>query len=113
MGMSAGTDGSIRLVLFGAPGVGKGTQAAVLKERLAVPHIATGDLLRAAMKRTRRPAGRFTGDHRPGRAGAGRSGQRDDRRSAWRRPIPVRGFLLDGYPRTVEQAVFSGSARRA
>ena len=48
--MSAGTDGSIRLVLFGAPGVGKGTQASVLKDRLAVPHIATGDLLRAAMK---------------------------------------------------------------
>jgi len=103
--MLAGTDGSIRLVLFGAPGVGKGTQAAVLKDRLAVPHIATGDLLRAAMKadtligrEIREIIGR--GELVPddlvstmieGRLAASDSG---------------RGFLLDGYPRTVEQAVF-------
>src|SRR5690606_23226416 len=38
---------SMRLVLLGAPGSGKGTQAARLKEHLQVPHISTGDLLRA------------------------------------------------------------------
>ena len=37
----------MRLVLLGAPGTGKGTQAARLKEYLRVPHISTGDLLRA------------------------------------------------------------------
>lgn len=101
--MTAGTDGLIRLVLFGAPGVGKGTQAAVLRDRLAVPHIATGDLLRAAMKADT-PTGRQIreivgrGDLVPDdlvskmieeRLAASDSGK---------------GYLLDGYPRTVEQA---------
>jgi adenylate kinase len=38
------------LVLLGAPGAGKGTQAAVLSERLSVPHVSTGDLFRAAVR---------------------------------------------------------------
>lgn len=103
--MSSGKDRAIRLVLFGPPGVGKGTQATVLKDRLAVPHIATGDLLRAAIKadtqcgrQIREIVGR--GELVP-----------DDLVSAM---IEERlttsdcgaGFLLDGYPRTTEQAVF-------
>jgi len=39
----------MRLVLLGAPGSGKGTQATRLKEALGVPHISTGELLRAAV----------------------------------------------------------------
>lgn len=38
------------VVLLGAPGAGKGTQAAVLTERLGIPHVATGDLFRAAVR---------------------------------------------------------------
>ena len=38
------------VVLLGAPGAGKGTQAPILADRLAVPHIATGDLFRAAVR---------------------------------------------------------------
>lgn len=38
------------LVLLGAPGAGKGTQAGVLSERLGIPHVATGDLFRAAVR---------------------------------------------------------------
>ena len=40
----------MRLVLMGAPGAGKGTQADVMAKKLFVPHISTGDIFRAAMK---------------------------------------------------------------
>jgi adenylate kinase len=103
--MSAGRDGSVRLVLFGAPGVGKGTQAAVLKSRLAVPHIATGDLLRAAMK-AETPTGRQIreivgrGDLVPDDLVSSMIGERLAEGDT------DQGYLLDGYPRTIEQAVY-------
>ena len=40
----------MRLALLGPPGSGKGTQGAVLREKLAAPHVASGDLLRAAVR---------------------------------------------------------------
>jgi len=49
-GMSAVGGSGARLVLLGAPGVGKGTQAAEISRRTGLPHISTGDLLRAAIR---------------------------------------------------------------
>ena len=40
----------MRIVLLGAPGSGKGTQAALLKDRFSIPHVSTGELLRAAVR---------------------------------------------------------------
>jgi adenylate kinase len=92
----------MRLVLLGAPGSGKGTQAAMLKTELKVPHISTGDLLRAAVKagtplgqkaKAVMEAGKLVSDE----IVLGMLEERiteDDAKS---------GFILDGYPRNVAQ----------
>lgn len=87
---------------MGAPGVGKGTQAALLRERLGVPHVSTGDMLRDAV-RSGSPlgrrvqgvleAGRLVSDDLMRELIAERLGRADARR----------GFVLDGFPRTTEQ----------
>lgn len=93
----------MRIVLFGPPGSGKGTQAATLKDRLAVPHISTGDLLRAAVKagtplgqkvKSVMEAGQLVSDDLVLDLLADRVAQ-DDARD---------GFILDGYPRNLAQA---------
>ena len=93
----------MRLVLLGAPGSGKGTQAARLKEHLQVPHISTGDLLRAEVA-----AGSKLGLEAKGVMARGELvsdaillGMLEDRFS---RPDTVDGFILDGYPRNLAQA---------
>jgi adenylate kinase len=90
------------LVLMGPPGAGKSTQAKVLAERLGVPAISTGDIFRAQVAgRTElgREAQRYldAGEYVPDRVTNAMVGERlraDDARS---------GFVLDGYPRTLEQ----------
>src|SRR5579862_4912526 len=91
------------LILLGPPGAGKGTQAANLTSDFGVPHIATGDMLRAAVeqgsalgRQAKRymDAGELVPDDLIIRMIVERL-QQDDARD---------GFLLDGFPRTIEQA---------
>ena len=93
----------MRLVLLGAPGSGKGTQATRLKEHLQVPHISTGDLLRGEVA-----AGSKLGLEAKGVMARGELvsdaillGMLEDRFS---RPDTANGFILDGYPRNLAQA---------
>lgn len=93
----------MRLVLLGAPGSGKGTQAARLKDHLQVPHISTGDLLRAEVA-----AGSKLGLEAKEIMARGDLvsdaillGMLEDRFS---KPDTARGFILDGYPRNLAQA---------
>jgi adenylate kinase len=93
----------MRLVLLGPPGSGKGTQATRLKEHLQVPHISTGDLLRAEVAAGSRlgleakevmARGDLVSD-------AILLGMLEDRVS---RADTANGFILDGYPRNLAQA---------
>jgi adenylate kinase len=93
----------MRLVLLGAPGSGKGTQAARLREHLQVPHVSTGDLLRAEVA-----AGSKLGLEAKGIMARGDLvsdaillGMLEARLS---RPDTENGFILDGYPRNLAQA---------
>ena len=93
----------MRLVLLGAPGSGKGTQAARLKDHLQVPHISTGDLLRAEVA-AGSPLGRQAkevmarGDLVSDEILLGMLEERFSRADT------RNGFILDGYPRNLDQA---------
>jgi adenylate kinase len=97
----------MRLVLLGPPGSGKGTQAARLKEYLQVPHISTGDLLRAEVAagsplgvqaKEVMARGDFVSDEIL-------LGMLEARLA---RPDTANGFILDGYPRNLTQAAALG-----
>ena len=93
----------MRLVLLGAPGSGKGTQAQRLESRRGVPQVSTGDLLREAVA-----AGSQLGRRAKVVMDAGQLV--DDAtmlgiiRERLARPDAGRGFILDGFPRTIVQA---------
>ena len=93
----------MRIILLGAPGAGKGTQAVRIVERWGIPHISTGDILRANV-REGTPLGteakRFmdAGDLVPDEVIIGMVGERIAE------PDTAAGFLFDGFPRTVPQA---------
>lgn len=96
---------SLRIVILGPQGSGKGTQAAVLARRLKLPHISTGDMFRLHLKhRTalgRKIAsllnvGKLVADVLTNRVVAQRL----------RKPDCRRGYVFDGYPRTLPQAKF-------
>jgi adenylate kinase len=91
------------IVLMGAPGAGKGTQARLLQERLHLPQISTGDILRGRAQqndalareiRAVQAAGRLASDDLVGRVVRERTSQPDCRN----------GYVLDGFPRTIAQA---------
>ncbi len=92
-----------RLIITGPPGCGKGTQAPNIKEEFCVCHLATGDLLRAAVS-AKTPMGLLAKD-------AMESGKlvSDEIviglvKENLKRPDCRKGFILDGCPRTVNQA---------
>ena len=93
----------MRIILLGAPGAGKGTQAVRIVERWGIPHISTGDILRANV-REGTPLGteakRYmdAGDLVPDEVIIGMVGERIAE------PDTAVGFLFDGFPRTVPQA---------
>ena len=101
--MSQSSPKLIRLVLLGAPASGKGTQGQTLATTYGIPKISTGDMLRAA-----RDAGTELGKLADGIMSAGKLVPDDlvirlvDERLA--EPDAQRGFILDGFPRTVPQA---------
>jgi len=93
----------MKLMLLGAPGAGKGTQAKKLEDHYGIPQISTGDLLRAAVKAGSdlgREASRYMESGRlvPDSVVIGLVQER------LADPDCAKGFILDGFPRTLEQA---------
>ncbi len=93
----------MRLILFGAPGVGKGTQAKILSDKLNIPHISTGDILRQAVH-DKTPLGMKAQKI----MNAGELVSDDIMvgiiRDTLEQQRCKQGFILDGFPRTVAQA---------
>jgi adenylate kinase len=93
----------MRLILLGGPGAGKGTQAAYIKQKYAIPQISTGDMLRAAVK-----AGTPLGVAAKQVMDRGELVSDDIIIGLVRERIGERdcgkGFLFDGFPRTIPQA---------
>ncbi|MDL1871163.1 adenylate kinase [Deltaproteobacteria bacterium PRO3] len=93
----------MNLILLGAPGAGKGTQSKLLQEKWNIPQISTGDMLRAA-KQAKTPLGlkaetfMNAGKLVPDEVVIGLIRER------LAAPDTARGFILDGFPRTVAQA---------
>ncbi len=97
----------MRLIFLGPPGAGKGTQAKLLTEKYGIPQLSTGDMLRAAVqaetdvgKRAKAvmDAGQLVSDEIVNEIVSDRIDSADC----------AGGFILDGYPRTVPQAVALG-----
>lgn len=99
----------MHIILLGPPGAGKGTQAALLAKQEGIPHISTGDILRAA-KAAGTPLGKLAagymdrGDLVPDDVVIGLVKER------LQAPDCKKGFIFDGFPRTIAQADALGRA---
>jgi adenylate kinase len=93
----------MKLILLGPPGAGKGTQAAIIKEKFAIPQISTGDMLRAAVK-----AGTPLGLAAKKVMDSGHLVSDDIILGLVKERLKERdcanGYLFDGFPRTIPQA---------
>ena len=93
----------MKLILLGAPGAGKGTQAAFITEKYGIPQISTGDMLRAAVK-----AGTPLGLEAKKVMDAGQLVSDEIIlgliKERLQQPDCAKGFLFDGFPRTIPQA---------
>ncbi len=102
----------MRLILLGPPGAGKGTQAKLLVDRLGIPQISTGDMLRAAVK-AGTPLGQEAKQYMD------RGALVPDEviiglvRERLQQPDSARGYILDGFPRTAVQAEALGKTLAA
>lgn len=94
---------SRNLILYGAPGSGKGTQAEALRERFGIPHVATGDILRAEV-RSGSELGRRAKAIMDSGALLPDDVVIDIVRARLAQPDCAEGFILDGFPRTTPQA---------
>ena len=93
----------MNLVMLGPPGAGKGTQAALLADKLGVPHVATGDLFREALKNETdlgltAKSYMERGELVPDEVTVAMVRERLEK------PDSEHGLILDGFPRTIEQA---------
>lgn len=93
----------MRIILLGAPGAGKGTQAQFVKERYNIPQISTGDMLRAAVQ-----SGSVLGQQAKHLMDEGKLVTDELVIALVKERVSVadcrNGFLLDGFPRTIPQA---------
>lgn len=94
----------MKIILLGPPGAGKGTQSVVLAREYGIPHISTGDMLRESIKAAlplglKAKAYMDKGELVPDEVVIGLVADRI------KKPDAARGFILDGFPRTVKQAV--------
>lgn len=93
----------MRIILLGAPGAGKGTQAQFIMDKFGIPQISTGDMLRAAIK-----AGTEMGKQAKSVIDAGQLVSDEIILGLVKERIAqedcAKGFLLDGFPRTIPQA---------
>lgn len=93
----------MRIILFGSPGVGKGTQAKILSNQLSIPHISTGDILREAVNNQTSLGMKAkeimdAGELVPDEVMVGIIKDRLSNADCHK------GFILDGFPRTIKQA---------
>jgi adenylate kinase len=93
----------MRIIIFGAPGVGKGTQAKLVAQKLNIPHVSTGDMLRQAAS-----SGSLLGKKAQQIMEAGQLVPDDLMigliKQVLTSPKCKDGFILDGFPRTLAQA---------